>query len=97
MLLLLLTLPALAKNHVLVGKFVDLEFGDYAHVLIEDAKGEQHSYFLGNDPALEKFVTDTDRYRGKRVRVHWRTVNKNIPQAGGEMEIEEAFKIEVLK
>lgn len=96
LLVLLLTLPTLAKPNILVGQFIDLEFGDYAHVQIRDNKGKDSSFFLGNDPSLEKFVTDTDKYRGKRVRVHWHTITKDIPQAGGPMEIEEAFKIEVL-
>ena len=85
-----------ASAEILVGRFLDLEFGDYAHVTIVDNAGNNHSFWLGNDRSLEKFVTDTDKYRNKNVRVHWHKVNRHIPEAGGDMEIEEVTKIEVL-
>lgn len=94
--LLLLLLAVSASAEILEGRFLDLQFGDYAHLEIEDTKGQTHSFWLGNDRSLEKFVTDTEKYRGKRVRVHWHKTERHIPEAGGSMEIEEATKIEVL-
>lgn len=92
-----LTIPTLAESKIMIGTFLDVQFGDYAHLQIKDLRGDEHSYFLASDPSLEKFVTDTESFKGKKVRVHWHTVTRDIPEAGGPMEIEEAFKVDVLK
>jgi len=91
-----LCLTVQAQTRTLIGTFQSLEFGDYAHVQIADQKGEVHSFWLGNDHSLMKFVDNPQQYEGKPVKVHWHTVKRNIPEAGGEMEIEEATRIEVL-
>lgn len=87
----------LAEPSVLTGKFVELQMGDYAHVEILDGAGKSHNFWLGNDPSLAKIVEHPDWYQGKKVKVTWQKVNRNIPEAGGSMEIEEVSKIEVIK
>jgi hypothetical protein len=96
LLVLLCCLTAAAQTQTLTGTFDSLEFGDYAHVNIADQRGEIHSFWLGNDPSLSKFVDHPEKYQGAPVKVHWHAVKRNIPEAGGEMEIEEAFRIELL-
>lgn len=88
---------ALAEPSVLTGKFVELQMGDYAHVEILDGAGKSHNFWLGNDPSLMKVVEHPDWYQGKKVKVTWQKVSRNIPEAGGNMEIEEVSKIEVIK
>lgn len=93
----LLTIVAFAQSNVLTGKFVDLQMGDYAHVEILDAAGESRNFWLGSDPSLNKVVEHPEWYRGKKVKVTWHKVTRNIPEAGGNMEIEEITRLEVLK
>lgn len=81
---------------VLTGIVKNVEVGDYYHILIQDSKGKEHSLFLGNHKSFDPIVAKPAAYKGKKVRVHWRTVEKNIPEAGGKMKIEEATSIEVL-
>lgn len=97
LLLLLLSSCALADLQVLNGRFVDLQFGDYAHLQVRDERGEIHSFWLGNDRSLVKFVENPERYKGCPVKVHWHKVTRHIPEAGGDMELDEAVRIEVLE
>jgi hypothetical protein len=94
----LITISVSAEpSNILKGTFVDLEFGDYAHVQVEDASGSLHSFWLGNDRSLSKFVDNPESFKGKQVKVYWHTVKRNVPEAGGEIEIEEATRIDVLE
>lgn len=98
MALLLLTSAAWAgPEQVLTGTFVELQFGDYAHLQVRTDKGEERSFWLSNDPSLVKVVENAESYRGKRIKVHWHKVTKDIPQAGGAMELEEATRVELLE
>ena len=93
-----LPLAALAKPvvHVLEGKFLRVEQGDYVHLVVRDAKGEERTFFVGPDRSFESLLEHPERLRGTRVRVRWHTVKRNIPEAGGPMDIEEALSLQVL-
>ncbi|MEW6281886.1 MAG: hypothetical protein AB1758_24990 [Candidatus Eremiobacterota bacterium] len=86
-----------AEQQTLVGTFVDLEWGDYAHITIRDARGEERSLWVGNDDSFKPVLEKPSAYKGKKVRVTWHTVTKDIPEAGGKMEIDEATSIELVK
>lgn len=95
-LMLLLALPALAAPQVLTGTFVGIEMGDYAHLLVKDQNGEERSFFVSNDKSFMPFIENPEKYVGKKVQVTWHLVKKHIPEAGGEMELEEATSIKLL-
>ncbi|MBS2038899.1 hypothetical protein JST97_28210 [bacterium] len=95
MLLILCSHYAFADS-VLTGVIQNVEAGDYFHVVIKDAKGKEHSFFLGNHKSFDPLVAKPNAYKGKKARVHWHSVEKNIPEAGGKMKIEEATSIEIL-
>ena len=98
LLVLFLTLAVVAApSKSLVGTFVELEMGDYAHFIVEDPQGQRRSYWVGNDRSFMKFLESGPAYKGRKVRVHWHKTKKNIPEAGGMMEIEEATRVELLK
>ena len=79
-----------------VGTFQKVEFGDYAHLIIIDEKGETRSFWLGNDPALKTLITNSEEYQNRKIRVEWHLVKRNIPEAGGPMKIEEVISVKRL-
>jgi hypothetical protein len=89
-----LTLSCLAETTV--GTFQEVQFGDYAHLIIIDENGEEQSFWLGNDPKLESLITDPEQYEGRKIKVQWHLVERDIPQAGGPMEIEEVISVQKL-
>ena len=94
---LLLCSGAVWADKVTVGTVQKVEVGDYYHLIIKDSKGKQQSYFMGNDKSFEGLVKKPQAYNGKKVRVHWRTINKDIPEAGRKMKIDEATRVEWIK
>ncbi|MFN8610615.1 MAG: hypothetical protein U0931_23950 [Vulcanimicrobiota bacterium] len=81
-------------DSVLTGVISKVESGDYFHLTIKDSRGKEHSFFMGRDKSFDPLVAKPEAWKGKKARVHWRTVEKNIPEAGGKMKIEEATSIE---
>ena len=93
----LLSAPLFAAPKVLEGAFVGVEMGDYAHLQVRDDKGKIHEFFVGNDKSFMPFLDKPEAYKNKRVRLEWHHINKQIPEAGGAMEIDEAVKISLSK
>lgn len=93
--LLLCTQCAFADS-ILTGVIQKVEAGDYYHLTLKDDKGKVHSFFLGNQKSFEPLLAKPAAYKGKKARVHWHSVEKNIPEAGGKMKIDEATSIEIL-
>jgi hypothetical protein len=94
-LLLLLTLcsSAFAEPKHLEAKFLGIEIGDYYHINVEDADGNQRSFFLSDDESFDPFIKDPESHKGDRVDLLWHTIEKDIPEAGGKMTIDEAISI----
>lgn len=82
---------------VLTGTVREVQVGDYYHLVIRDGKGKDHSFFVGNHKSFDGIVEKPESFKGKKVRVHWHTVEKEIPEAGGKMKIDEATSLEFLK
>ncbi len=80
----------------LTGVIQKVEVGDYYHLIIKDAKGKEHNLFVGDHKSFDPLVAKPTAYKGKKVRVQWHSVEKDIPEAGGKMKIDEATSIEFL-
>ncbi len=79
----------------LTGTFVGIEQGDYFYFQIEISQGEARSFMvLQPDEVYEKVAEDVEQYIGKQVKVYWKTTKENIPEAGGEIEVEKYIKAE---
>ena len=89
-----LTISALAEPEVLQAKFLGIEIGDYYHINLEDAEGNQHSFFLSGDESFQQYIENPESYVNSWVKLQWHSVQKDIPEAGGMMEIKEAISIE---
>ena len=94
---LLLQIASAQADSLLEGTLVRFEMGDYAHISVRDKNGKEHDFFVGNDKSFDPIVDKPAKYKGKRVRVKWHTVTKDIPEAGGKMKIDEATSIQILK
>ena len=95
--LLLLQVALAQADSLLEGTLVRFEMGDYAHISVRDKNGKEHDFFVGDDKSFDPIVGKPAKYKGKRVRVKWHTVTKDIPEAGGKMKIDEATSIQILK
>jgi hypothetical protein len=89
--------PALARG-VTRGAFVEVQEGDYVHLVIRDRAGSLQSFFLA--PALpaaawEPFLTG--RHRGKPVAITWEEVRIYVPEAGAEQTIRQATAIRLIE
>lgn len=79
------------------GTFQSLDMGDYMHFNMLDEAGEELSFFVMEVPADEIAPFEQGGMEGKSVEVKWRKVTRDIPEAGGEMEIEELTSVKVLE
>lgn len=83
--------------NVTKGTFVEIEWGDYPHFNMKDEKGEDVSFWLAPDlpdDQYEKF--ESGDKKGAKIEVKWRTIERDIPENGGMMELEEVFEIKEL-
>jgi len=94
---LLFQVASAQADSLLEGTLVRFEMADYGHISVRDKKGKEHDFFVSNDKSFNPIQEAPAKYRGKRVRVHWHTVVKDIPEAGGKMKIDEATSIQILK
>jgi hypothetical protein len=76
------------------GRFAGIEEGDYYYLNLETPNGEGASFFiLQTDPTLEALLNSPDAYMGKELMVYWQSMVENIPQAGGDIQIERAVAV----
>lgn len=81
---------------VLECKFVEMQWGDYAHLVVRDDAGKTRSFYLADDlPEGDYLEFEGTEHKGKRIVVKWRKVKKNIPEGGGVRSVEEAYSIEL--
>jgi hypothetical protein len=79
------------------GTFSGIEWGDYAHWMMRTTDGKELSFFVMRpDASVEKVMKTPEKYVGKKCRVQWRKTVENVPEAGGEMELEEIVSVEWL-
>jgi hypothetical protein len=80
------------------GTFLGIEEGDYFHWEMKTAAGEEVSYFiLRPDKSVEKVSENPAAYVGRKCTVKWKTTKEKIPEAGGEMEVEQVVSVEWAK
>jgi hypothetical protein len=80
------------------GTFAGIEQGDYAHLQLKTPAGKQETFFVLNvDKSVQPFVDSPKKMKGRKIRVHWRERQENIPEAGGKMLVKSVQRIEPLK
>jgi hypothetical protein len=87
--------PPDTSLHILEGRFVEIQMGDYAHFIIRDVRGETHSFYLADDlPAALITPFEGGRMGGKNVRLTWHWIYKDLPEAGGREWVREMTAVE---
>lgn len=80
------------------GVFLGIEEGDYAHWRMKDAKGNEVSFFiLRPEASVEAVLENPEKFVGKACQVTWKKSMEDIPEAGGEMEIEQIIGVKWLE
>jgi hypothetical protein len=90
-------IPVLARG-VARGAFIEIQEGDYFHIVIRDRAGSVQSFFIAPElaeSAWEPFRTS--RHRGKPVEVAWDEVFVYIPESGTEELIRRATAIQLIE
>jgi hypothetical protein len=83
---------------VATGIFTGLEEGDYTHWLMKTEGGKELSLFiLKPDASVEKVLKSPKAYKGKKCRVQWKSSTEKIPEAGGDMKVDQILSVEWLK
>ncbi len=84
--------------HSTTGTFLGIEQGDYAHWHLKSERGKEVTYFiLRPDASVEKVLENPKAYQGKKCRVHWKASTEKIPEAGGDIKVEQILRVEWLK
>lgn len=79
------------------GTFMSMDMGDYMHFNMRGDDGTELSFFVMDTPEDQIAPFEQGGMEGKAVEVTWRKSTRNIPEAGGEMEIEELVSVKVLE
>lgn len=89
--------PGTNTTQAVTGTFVSVEMGDYMHFNMKSDAGEELSFFVMDLPADQISPFEQPGMEGQRVEVQWRRVVQDIPEAGGEMEIDEVTQIKIIE
>lgn len=76
-------------------QFVELQMGDYAHLVVRDAAGQRRSFYLADELPYSAWA-DLDTLpgmKGKQLELTWRHVEKYLEAAGGTEAIDEVTGI----
>ncbi|CAN5743455.1 hypothetical protein BH11VER1_BH11VER1_40640 [soil metagenome] len=80
------------------GTFLGIEQGDYAHWQMKSEAGKDVSFFiLRPDASVEKVLEKPKPFQGKKCRVQWESSTVKIPEAGGDIKVEQILSVTWLK
>lgn len=86
------------KLETAVGNFVEIESGDYFHVVIEE-KGKTRSFFVLQETEgipSQELESKPEKYRGKKMKLTWIKTKQFVSEAGSFETLEVVKKIEIL-
>jgi hypothetical protein len=90
-------IPILARG-VVRGAFIEIQEGDYLHIVIRDRAGSVQSFFIAPELAESAWGPFlTSRHRGKPVEIAWDEVFVYIPESGTEELIRRATAIKLIE
>ncbi len=79
------------------GTFVSMEWGDYLHFNMKNEAGEEISFFVFDLPEDQITAFEKPEMAGKAIEVKWKTSKRDIPESGGEMELDEILDVQLIK
>jgi hypothetical protein len=86
--------PSSGKVQTAVGTFTSIEQGDYGHWQMTTETGKELSLFiLQADSSVDKVLEKPESYAGKKCKVQWKRSKENIPEAGGDMDVDQILSV----
>jgi len=77
------------------GVFLGIEQGDYAHWNMRATDGREISLFiLRPGSSVSKVLDNPEAFAGRKCRVTWKQSAENIPEAGGNLQVEHILNVE---
>jgi uncharacterized protein YecT (DUF1311 family) len=85
-------------KQTMTGTFAGIEQGDYAHLKLTTADGNEEDFFVRSDAnGLKALIDSPKKFVGKKIAVQWEERDEDIPEAGGKIKIRVALGAQVLK
>lgn len=77
------------------GVFLGIEQGDYAHWNMRANDGREISLFiLRPGSSVSKVLDNPQAFAGRKCRVTWKTSTEHLPEAGGNLQVEQILDVE---
>lgn len=77
------------------GVFLGIEQGDYAHWNMRATDGRELSLFiLRPGSSVSKVLDNPEAFTGRKCRVTWKKSTENMPEAGGNLQVEQIMDVE---
>lgn len=84
-------------GEVLMGVFTGVEQGDYFHWLLKTEDGRERSFFILHPTAeMNPAMDHPEKFKGMRCRIRWRSSMENLPEAGGDVKVDQIVAVEWL-
>lgn len=86
------------KEGEVEGEFVEIQSGDYLHLILKDKKGWYHYFWvmMDNIRMMDYFWQGYEFKRGQKLRVYWKREKTNLPEAGIPMVLYKMVEFKVL-
>ncbi|MCC5946649.1 MAG: hypothetical protein JJT94_17085 [Bernardetiaceae bacterium] len=86
-----------SNEQKIAGTFVEIEQGDYFYFVINDEAGERQSFMIfQGDETFDTIDENPSAYVGKKMAVYYEITTQEIPEAGGEIEIQKYLRAELM-
>lgn len=79
------------------GNFKRIDLKGFNYIILTDKNGLENSFlWLKQFPGSEKFMANTDKLIGKKLKVNYHEVEVYLPAAKGYFKVKEIYSIEIL-
>jgi hypothetical protein len=83
---------------IVTGTFVEIQRGDYLHLILQDEQGWYHSFWIlnGESKLMDEYWEGKQPNEGQKIRVHWIRMREYMYEARSEMVIYKMTQLETL-
>ena len=87
--------PVNDSLNIIQGVFVEIQEGDYFHLVMKDDAGKRHIFWFAPDLPESEFLPFLDMVHqpGKKISVRTRTISRKIPESDAAETVTEVYQI----